>query len=196
MRLWLIRHPLPAVAPGICYGATDLPLAEDPVLHANALGPLLPKAVPVYSSPLQRCLRLAEHLHPAPIVDARLREIDFGNWEMQPWEALDRALLDAWAADPCHFQPPGGERVADLRQRVAAFLAELPDEAVVVAHAGVIKVCAALLAGEEDWFGLRFDYGSLTLIANGVRQAVWPPPDARNSAAHDRCRNLRAPSPR
>lgn len=196
MRLWLIRHPLPAVAPGICYGATDLPLAADPAPHADALGPLLPSGAPVYTSPLQRCLRLAERLHPAPLVDHRIREIDFGAWEMQPWSSLDRALLDAWAADPFHFQPPGGESVAALRARVADFLAGLPDEAVLVAHAGVIKVCAALLAGEEDWFGLAFDYGSLTLIENGVRRAVWPPRDARNSAARDTSRSPRAPSPR
>jgi len=61
--------------------------------------------------------------------------------------------------------------VAALRARVAAFLAELPQEAVLVAHAGVIKVCAAELAGEEDWFGLRFDYGKLSLIEDG--RLVW-----------------------
>jgi alpha-ribazole phosphatase len=125
MRLFLIRHPPPAVAPGICYGATDLPLAEDPARYAAALRPLLPPAAPLFSSPLQRCRRLAEALHPAPIVDERLRELDFGDWEMQPWESLERSLLDAWAQDPLHFRPPGGEAVAALRARVADFLAEL-----------------------------------------------------------------------
>lgn len=171
MRLFLIRHPPPAVPPGTCYGATDLPLADDPARHAAALRPLLPADAPLYSSPLSRCRQLAEALHPAPRFDVRIREIDFGDWEMQPWEALDRSLLDAWAADPFGFAPPGGEAVAALRARVAAFLAELPDEAVLVTHAGVIKVCAALLAGEEDWFALRFDYGKLSLIENG--RLVW-----------------------
>lgn len=167
MRLFLIRHPPPAVPPGICYGATDLPLAGDPAIHAAALRPRLPKDLPLYSSPLARCRRLAAALHPAPVFDDRLREIDFGDWEMQAWDSLDRRLLDAWAADPFHFAPPGGEAVASLRARVAAFLAELPDEAVLVAHAGVMKVCAAVLAGEEDWFALRFDYGKASLIEDG-----------------------------
>ncbi len=174
MRLFLIRHPPPAVPPGTCYGATDLPLADDPASHADALRPLLPApsaGVPLYSSPLIRCRLLAEALHPAPLFDDRLREIDFGAWEMQPWDALDRALLDAWAADPFRFVPPGGEAVAALRARVADFLAGLPEEAVLVAHAGVIKVCAAKLAGEEDWFGLRFDYGKVNLIEGG--RLVW-----------------------
>lgn len=167
VRLWLIRHPPPVVAPGICYGATDLPLAGDPAMHAAALRPLLPMGAPVFSSPLARARQLAELLHAAPTIDARIREIDFGAWEMQPWDALDRALLDAWAADPFNFRPPGGEAVASLRARVVDFLAELPDEAVLVAHAGVIKVCAAELAGEENWFGLRFDYGAASLIEAG-----------------------------
>jgi len=171
VRLFLIRHPPPAVPPGICYGATDLPLAGDPAIHAAALRPRLPKDAPLYSSPLARCRRLAAALHPAPVFDDRLREIDFGDWEMQAWDSLDRRLLDAWAADPFHFAPPGGEAVASLRARVAAFLAELPDEAVLVAHAGVMKVCAAVLAGEEDWFALRFDYGKASLIEDG--RFVW-----------------------
>jgi alpha-ribazole phosphatase len=159
------------VPPGTCYGATDLPLADDPAASAAALRPLLPKNAPLYSSPLARCRRLATALHPAPVFDERLREIDFGDWEMQPWDSLDRDLLDAWAADPFNFVPPGGEAVAALRARVAAFLAGLPEEAVLVAHAGVMKVCAAELAGEEDWFSLRFDYGKASLIEDG--RLLW-----------------------
>lgn len=177
MRLWLIRHPPPAVAPGTCYGSTDLPLAGDPADYASALAPLLPDGAPLYASPLTRCRRLAELLHPRPIFDARLREIDFGDWEMQPWNSLDRGRLDAWAADPFHFVPPGGETVAGLRARVADFLATLPAAAILVAHAGVIKVCAAELAGETDWFALRFDYGKASLIEDG--RFAWrnrPPP--------------------
>jgi alpha-ribazole phosphatase len=171
VRLFLVRHPPPAVAPGTCYGATDLPLADDPAIHAAVLRPLLPEATPLYSSPLTRCRRLAEALHPAPIFDTRLRELDFGDWEMQPWDSLDRRLLDAWAADPLHFVPPGGEAVASLRARVSACLAELPEAAILIAHAGVIKVCAAALAGETDWFALRFDYAKVNLIEDG--RLLW-----------------------
>jgi alpha-ribazole phosphatase len=171
VRLYLIRHPQPAVAPGICYGSTDLALAGDPALDAAALRHLLPTDAPLYASPLARCRLLAEQLHAAPLFDARIREIDFGAWEMRPWDAIDRAALDAWAADPFGFEPPGGEAVATLRARVLDFLATLPEEAVLVAHAGVIKICAAELAGERDWFGLRFDYGAVSLIADG--RFVW-----------------------
>ena len=37
MQLHLIRHPRPAVEPGICYGQTDLGLAECPAEVAARL---------------------------------------------------------------------------------------------------------------------------------------------------------------
>lgn len=170
MRLFLIRHPLPAVAPGVCYGRSDLALADDPLACAEALRPLLPSDAAVYSSPLARCRQLAELLHPAPVFDERLRELDFGAWEMQPWAAIDRAAIDAWAADPLHYIPPDGESVAMLRKRVIACLADLPDEAILVTHAGVMKLCAAELAGvpTEAWLALSFEYGSVSLIEAGA----------------------------
>jgi alpha-ribazole phosphatase len=173
MRLFLIRHPAPAVAPGTCYGRSDLPLADDPAAVAKALRGLLPQRAPLYSSPLRRCSELAELLHPAPHLDPRLVELDFGEWELQPWDAIDRAALDAWAADPLHFVPPGGEAVAQLRERVRDFLSAIENEAILVAHAGVMKLCAAELTGiaPEQWFAMRFDYGTATLIEGG--RLVW-----------------------
>lgn len=173
MRLYLIRHPQPAVAAGICYGRSDLPLAVDPADCAAGLRTLLPADAPLFASPLARCRRLAECLHPAPAFDTRLVELDFGAWEMQPWADIDRAALDAWAADPLHFAPPGGESVAMLRARVIDCLADLPGTAIVVAHAGVMKLCVAELTGmaEGDWLGLHFDYGSVSLIVDGA--LVW-----------------------
>jgi alpha-ribazole phosphatase len=173
MRLFLVRHPQPDVRDGTCYGRTDLPLAADPATCANELRSLLPAGAPLFSSPLARCRRLAELLHAAPIFDERLLELDFGAWEMQAWDAIDRAALDAWAADPLDFVPPGGEAVASLRSRVGEFLAQVPDGAILVAHAGVMKICAAELAGvpASEWFAMRFDYGTATLIEDG--RLVW-----------------------
>ncbi|MDP2170159.1 MAG: alpha-ribazole phosphatase family protein [Rhodocyclaceae bacterium] len=170
MRLFLIRHPLPAVAAGTCYGRTDLALAADPLACAEALRPLLPANAAVFSSPLARCRQLAELLHPQPVFDARLSELDFGAWEMQPWAAIDRPAIDAWAADPLHYIPPDGESVAMLRRRVIACLADLPDEAILVTHAGVMKLCAAELAGvpADAWLALSFEYGSVSLIEAGA----------------------------
>ncbi len=179
MQLYLIRHPRPEVAPGLCYGRSDLALAEglSVVAAAAALRSLLPENLPLFSSPLTRCRLLAEALHPAPQFDARLLELDFGDWEMRPWNAIGRAALDAWAAQPLAFAPPGGESVAALRRRVAEFLAELAradrQPAVLVTHAGVMKACAAELLNMDSsaWFSMQFEFGAVSLIEAG--RLVW-----------------------
>lgn len=167
MRVFLIRHPRPAVAAGVCYGQTDLALADDARACAVRLRGQLPPDGILYTSPLRRCRELAEALHPAPRTDPRLGEMHFGDWEMRSWDSIGRQALDAWAADPLEHVPPGGESVAMLRRRVAEFMAERQaeghQEIVMVTHAGVMKVLSGLVLdlAEEDWLGLRFDYGEL-----------------------------------
>jgi len=175
VRLYLVRHPRPDVAPGICYGRSDLGLAEDVAACAARLAPLLPAGAPVFSSPLRRCRLLAEALHPAPRLDPRLQELDFGAWEMLGWDAIGRDALDAWAADPLHFKGHGGESAAELQARVAEFFhdhGEIED-LILVTHGGVMKACAGLLAGlaEPEWTGLRFDFATVSLLGEG--RLLW-----------------------
>ena len=75
MQVFLIRHPKPVIDAGICYGRLDVD-AHAPHAVADEIRPLLPRDVPVYSSPLRRARQLAEALHPAPVFDARLAEIE------------------------------------------------------------------------------------------------------------------------
>ncbi|HEX8964506.1 MAG TPA: histidine phosphatase family protein [Rhodocyclaceae bacterium] len=159
------------MAADICYGQTDVGIAEDAAAVAARIRGLLPDA-PFYSSPLRRCRLLAEALHPAPRFDDRLREIDFGSWEMKRWDDIGRAAVDAWAADPLHYAEHGGESVAALRRRAAACAREIAarhDEAVLVIHAGVMKALAVELLGLPDpaWFSTSFVFGTVSLIEDG-----------------------------
>lgn len=166
MILHLIRHPKPVVEAGICYGRLDLE-AENPGVVAARLRTELPPDVPVWSSPLRRCRSLAELLHPRPILDERLIEMDFGRWEGRPWDAIPRAELDAWAADVAGYAPPGGESPRLLQGRALAFVAGLAvPEAVIVTHAGVIRTLLAHWRGlpPPRWTELSFAYGSCTRV--------------------------------
>lgn len=149
MQLYLIRHPAPQIAPGVCYGRSDLLLAEPAAVAAGRLRDELPAGLPVVSSPARRCLELAQALHPAPQADVRLWEVDFGAWEGLPWDAIDRTALDAWAADPFGFAPPGGESPAAMAARVVAFADSLDRarDLVVVGHHGPLRVLIAHLLG-------------------------------------------------
>jgi alpha-ribazole phosphatase len=167
MRLYLIRHPRPDIGAGICYGRSDIGLAQDPAASAEALRACLPAGLPVFSSPLRRCLELAQALHAAPVIDSRLAEMNFGRWEMQRWDDIPRDEIDAWAADPVTYPPPGGDSPAQVRVRVAAWLAERPAAAVVVSHGGVLRACVGELTGATDWHTLKFDFGAVSLVEDG-----------------------------
>lgn len=166
MILHLIRHPRPLIAPGVCYGRLDVE-AENPLPIAERLRDELPPGLPVWSSPLQRCLRLARLLDPNARTDDRLAEMNFGDWEGMAWDAVPRAELDAWAADVGGYAPPGGESPLSLQRRAMAFFDQLvAPEAIVVTHAGVIRTLLAALRGlpPSQWTTLNFDYASRTVI--------------------------------
>lgn len=169
MELYLIRHPRPAVAPGTCYGQTDLGLAECPDAVAARLRPMLPERHVLYSSPLSRARLLAEALGEVRS-DPRLMEIHFGEWEGRSYEDIGQVALDAWVAAPLDFAPPGGESPRRMAERVHAFLAELqaerPEAAVIVAHGGPLRAIAGRLLGlpPEHWLGLDFACGEATRL--------------------------------
>lgn len=156
MRLILVRHPAPQVNSGTCYGRSDVAVAPRAMATVRAnLQATLPAGVPLYTSPLRRCAGLATALAqdlPSSTLrfDARLAEMDFGAWEMQPWHAIARADIDAWAADLAYYRPGGGENVLAMATRVHAFLGDLLCEqhetAIIICHAGTIRLLLALQA--------------------------------------------------
>jgi alpha-ribazole phosphatase len=175
VRLWLVRHPRPAVPVGWCYGATDVPIDDAHLAELVAALPArLPRGAPVFSSPLSRCLRLADGLCGAgfgpPVVDARLREMDFGEWEGRTWSDVPRAQIDAWRDDLVRYVPPGGEPLEALARRATAFVDALahPD-AIVVTHAGVIQTLLRVLRGLplSEFGGVRIDYGQVVPLERG-----------------------------
>ena len=168
MELYLIRHPRPDVAPGVCYGQTDVGLAESAADVAERLKPLLPANYRLHSSPLQRAHRLATEFG-TPTVDARLQEISFGQWEGQSFESLGDAIND-WSKDPMNFRPPGGETPLEMAARVRDWMeAALDPEApahVVVGHGGPLRVIAGQLLGlaPDRWLSLDFACGQATRL--------------------------------
>lgn len=156
MRLYLVRHPPPEIASGICYGSSDLAVSRDERERALcALAPRLPRGVPVLSSPLRRCGDLAGALaatlgSPPVIHDSRLAEMHFGDWEMRAWDDIARTEIDAWAADLSGYRPGGGESLLQFARRVQAVHEELKNrrrDTLVVCHAGTIRLLLACQRG-------------------------------------------------
>lgn len=169
----LIRHTRPEVAPGICYGRSELPLAATAADEMQAVLDRLPRVDAVITSPAERCRRLATHIATAwsaPCTDdERLLELDFGHWEGRAWDDIGRDDIDRWGADLWNVAPGNGESLSQLWQRVAAFCLERRLEQihgenthlVIVAHQGPLRVLHCLGRGAtfDRLFEVDFGFG-------------------------------------
>ena len=172
MEIILIRHTNVAVSKSVCYGQSDVGLADTfGAEKETLLGKLGLSAHPVvYSSPASRCIRLAASISPAYLTDGRLHELDFGRWEMLPWAEIPESELNPWMADFVNASPPGGENFVALHNRTENFLREIlrtdHSQAIVVTHAGVIRslLCHCLGIPLENAFRLQVDYGFLCRV--------------------------------
>jgi len=155
-QVFLIRHPKPDIAPGICYGNSDIQPNANALQSAFIwLDALLPKPIKIISSPLTRCAQLAMRLGgQAPRsceFDLRLAERNCGAWELQAWDQVPRAELDAWAENFIDYAAPGAESVRQMQTRVLAAWADYAacPTLAVVSHAGPIQVLLTHLAGAQ-----------------------------------------------
>lgn len=178
MEIHLIRHTQPDIKPGICYGQTDLSLTEDYLEQFHTvLSQVDLSGSMIYSSPLQRCLQLAEflseqsELSPDPLKpksaitqDSRLKELNFGSWEMKPWDEIPKKDFDHWAHDYVQIAPPDGESLSTMRARVMSFMSELPDaKHVIVTHSGVIRILWAHWHQKsiQEAFDQKIEFGQI-----------------------------------
>ena len=109
----------------IC-GRSDVPLSEAGRRQAKRLAERL-KPISfdtLYSSPLKRAIDTArfisERIGLEPVLDDRLVELDYGQWEGKTLEEIrknDPETLRAWEADPGRVAPPGGESGLEVQQR-------------------------------------------------------------------------------
>ncbi len=170
MKLTLIRHTAVDVPEGVCYGFSDVPLKESfeseaLIVKNNLKGLSFEK---VYSSPLSRCTRLAEFCgYPDAFRDDRLKELNFGDWEMKPWMQISKGEAAAWFADWLNCPAQNGESYARMNLRVKNFMDELIGEgnetACIFTHSGVIRlihVYAGICTLEES-FDFQVDYGQV-----------------------------------
>lgn len=181
MRVALIRHPKPGIEAGICYGRLDIPPhpSTEQQVARIAADPMLRGATWVWTSPARRCQVLANAIARTLAVpltaDPRLQELDFGDWEGQPWDTVPQGDLDRWAAAPSGFAPPNGESGSALVERVRNFHATLNKDGkdcVVVSHGGPLKVLTALLVGRAaDLLAPPPPMGDIRILQAGSQAA-------------------------
>lgn len=172
MKIFLVRHTSVDVPKGICYGVTDVPLnktfIDEAVEVKRRLVGLTFEAV--FTSPLTRAVRLAEFCgFMNAEVDSRLREFDFGEWEMKDYNILyetDKRFSE-WCDNFITSRAPGGESFEDQMARFDSFVCDMKkrgyERICAFCHGGVLA-CALIRSGQvkvNEAFSCVPPYGSV-----------------------------------
>ncbi len=174
MKLYLIRHTKVAVRPGICYGQTDVPLADSFQSEKQTIAARIQHISfeNVYCSPLLRCKVLAEDLfEKTPIIfDERLKELNFGDWEMKSWDDIysdpkGKEWMENYKTSPTS----NGESYPEMMKRISEFFSELKKKKqgniAIVTHAGVIRILKSIIDNvsiDELFRTFQPQYGSVS----------------------------------
>jgi broad specificity phosphatase PhoE len=133
---------------------TDLPLGTQGRLQSDRLREALRSFTfeRCLVSPMQRCLETRAIVAPdVPYeIEPALREVDFGAWEGQTLEWVERHTPDLLAArrrDPVSFQPPDGESIEAAAARLAGVALRLRNAngTLVVGHRLTLGILERLL---------------------------------------------------
>lgn len=173
MEIYLIRHTTPKVEKGICYGQADLDITETFLEEVEAIKPHLPSdEIKVYSSPLQRCKKLADALFDGLAIDVHddLMELNCGQWELLPWNDIPKEEIQPWMDDFVNVPVPKGESYVDLHNRVVKRFNEIvskQESAVIVAHGGVLRSILSHITStplKESFDAFTLHYGCVVKI--------------------------------
>ena len=169
----------------IC-GRSDVPLSEAGRRQAKRLAERL-KPISfdtLYSSPLKRAIDTArfisERIGLEPVLDDRLVELDYGQWEGKTLQEIiknDPKTFRAWQADPGRVAPPGGESGLEVQQRVVPFLDSLAAKhrkghVAVVFHKTVCRLSICHVLGMSP-----SDYRRRLIMENAALSIIQPRED-------------------
>ncbi len=176
MKIHLIRHGETIAPVGVMLGATDIVLSAAGRKHAGSIAYKIPANTFCICSPMLRARQtlacLQEHgILSEVIFDDRLREMDFGDWEMKTFSEIVFSGYDLsnWL-EYHNFTFPNGESVSNFLQRVSSVLDELQaqdkNEVILLSHGGVIRtmICLALNLDPKNYLLFQVDYCSWSTL--------------------------------
>lgn len=170
MNIYLIRHSKVAIKSGICYGQSDVELADSFITESEVIKAQIKDIQfnKIYSSPLTRCKKLAKQLFNFEIIfDNRLMEMNFGEWELQEWDKIQHPDIDRWMTDFVNTPCPNGESFLDMHKRIISFISDLNIEnnhnIAIVSHGGPIRNFITHIKNEDlkDAFKREINYGEI-----------------------------------
>ncbi len=181
-KLFLVRHGEAEWNQANRYqGRSDLPITARGEAQARALANWFAESdvATIFTSPLVRARStarmVAERLGLVAIVDDRLAELAYGQWEGLTQAEVKRRwpeLLRLWKKAPDRVDFPGGECLRDVRRRIRNFLEDAvthPGPVLAVTHQAIIRI-AILEAQREPLSAYRQVRAETGSIAKLLRQ--------------------------
>jgi len=179
-QLVFVRHgQTDANRNGVLLGRLDVPLndagREQAAVVATRVALLAPARI--VTSPLVRAADTAQIVAVAcgleVDVDARLIEVDYGEYDGMALAELPSDLVWKWRNE-ADFAPPGGESLASVGKRMGEYTSEVLDSLaegpmVAVSHVSPIKAAVLWALGLPELYAwrLRLDNASVTRLAPG-----------------------------
>ena len=170
MKYYFVRHTSVNIPKGICYGQSDVPVSQSFLEEAEKVKQQLSSVSlnHIYSSPLTRCKKLAQFCtDKLPIhYDNRLKEMNYGLWELQSWNSID---FTEWEKDWVYTPVPQGESFYDEYKRLVSFIADLDerhsetDHIAIFTHGGILACAHAYFNAIplEKAFDNKAAYGTI-----------------------------------
>lgn len=161
MKIYLVRHAesIGNISPSF-NGQKDVPLSENGRKQATLLRKFFENVEidKIYTSTLKRTIETADLAIPGKrdtfISLDSIREINGGDWEGRHYDEIFEKWGDEfrkWRETPHEAQPPNGENIYDVFDRVTATLEKITSEnagdstIAIFAHGAVIKTIIAFI---------------------------------------------------
>ena len=191
MNIYIIRHgQTQSNLKNQYYGRLDVPLTDQGVQQMKALSFELSNIQfdKIYTSNARRALESLEiclpTYHHQAIIDERLCEINFGDFEGKTYQEISKEYPQEvihWQRDWKNFLPPQGESFIQFYLRVSDIFKEIisneVDNIFIMAHSGVIKAIYCYVLGQNlDLYWnftchngkiniIQYEYGNLFIDA-------------------------------
>lgn len=161
-------------------GRIDINLDELGIKQAELLGEYLSNAKldAIYSSPLRRALDtaniIARHQKIGVQVVDGLIDFGYGEWQGLSEQEVRKSysdLHDEWLTNPHRVRMPGGESLADVRERGIRVINEVVSKyegrVVLVSHRVVNKVliCSLLGLDNSHFWNIKQDLAGITTFS-------------------------------
>lgn len=156
----------------------DEPLEDKARAKAAGLAGALGRADRVLVAPERRARETADALGLLGRIDDGLRDCDHGRWAgrlLAELEAEVPAALTAWLTEPS-ANPHGGESIADLIRRVAAWCdsqAQGDGRVLAITHPAVMRAALVHALGTSATAYWRIDVGPLSRLILSRQGASW-----------------------